>query len=69
MAIDHTYLDKGIQTTAGYTFRGSRPLDLRTVVPDKTGLSQLIEDGSAYPGLLVYVETVEGKDTGVFYQF
>ena len=48
---------KGISVTSGFKLISGQPLDARLVVDDLDGLQDLINNGAAYEGIVVYVKS------------
>ena len=48
---------KGISVTSGFKLVSGQPLDARNVVDDLDGLQDLVNNGAAYEGIVVYVKS------------
>ena len=57
MALENTYLGKGIVLAGGFDLQAKAPLDSRTTVETYAGLAALVDGNAAYEGMRVYVET------------
>lgn len=52
---------KGINVTSGFKLISSNPIDARYVVEDEEELQSIIDNGAAYNGLEVWVNSLEKK--------
>ena len=57
MALEDTYIGKGISLQSGFDYQSQKPLDSRLIVKNESGLTSLLE--IAYKGMFVYVEDVK----------
>lgn len=61
MALENTYLGKGIVLAGGFDLQAKAPLDSRTTVETYAGLAALVDGNAAYEGMKVYVETGDSR--------
>ena len=49
----------GISILSGFALNSKKPLDSRTVVDNYSNLSELVNAGAAYVGMMVYVNSTD----------